>query len=75
VNCNKIYVLYVTNCSNIRYKLATERGADQIMVLHQGEIVERGNHEELMKRRGRYYKMYQLQKGELDTFDKLPLNK
>jgi ATP-binding cassette subfamily B protein len=33
-------------------------------VLHRGEIVERGNHDALMELRGRYYKMYQLQKGE-----------
>jgi ATP-binding cassette subfamily B multidrug efflux pump len=33
-------------------------------VLNRGEIVERGNHEKLMALEGRYYKMYQLQKGE-----------
>ncbi|WP_309568627.1 ABC transporter ATP-binding protein [Paenibacillus sp. sptzw28] len=48
----------------IAHRLSTIREADQILVLHRGEIVERGNHDELMALEGRYYKMYQLQKGE-----------
>jgi ATP-binding cassette, subfamily B, multidrug efflux pump len=45
----------------IAHRLSTIRSADQILVLDRGIIVERGTHEELMERRGRYYKMYQLQ--------------
>lgn len=48
----------------IAHRLSTIREADRICVLHRGEIVESGNHEELMAQQGRYYKMYQLQKGE-----------
>ncbi|MFS1514187.1 ABC transporter ATP-binding protein [Chengkuizengella sp. SCS-71B] len=48
----------------IAHRLSTIRDADQILVLHRGEIVERGNHDELMELKGRYHKMYQLQKGE-----------
>ncbi|WP_442602347.1 ABC transporter ATP-binding protein [Paenibacillus sp. KN14-4R] len=47
----------------IAHRLSTIREADQILVLHRGEIVERGNHDELMALEGRYFKMYQLQKG------------
>ncbi|MCZ8514087.1 ABC transporter ATP-binding protein [Paenibacillus filicis] len=47
----------------IAHRLSTIREADQILVLHRGEIVERGNHEQLMLRQGRYYRMYQLQSG------------
>ncbi|MFC5403428.1 ABC transporter ATP-binding protein [Cohnella soli] len=48
----------------IAHRLSTIREAEQILVLHRGEIVERGNHDELMALEGRYFKMYQLQKGE-----------
>ncbi|WNQ10578.1 ABC transporter ATP-binding protein [Paenibacillus aurantius] len=47
----------------IAHRLSTIKEADQILVLHRGEIVERGSHEELMRRQGRYYRMYRLQVG------------
>jgi len=47
----------------IAHRLSTIRSADQILVMHRGEIVEKGNHEELMQHKGRYYQMYQLQQG------------
>lgn len=47
----------------IAHRLSTIRNADQILVLHRGEIVEKGSHDELMKLGGRYYQMYQLQQG------------
>lgn len=47
----------------IAHRLSTIRNADQIIVLDHGEIVEKGNHEELMEKKGRYYQMYQLQQG------------
>jgi ATP-binding cassette, subfamily B, multidrug efflux pump len=47
----------------IAHRLSTIKNADQILVLDRGEIVEKGNHDELMKTKGRYYQMYQLQQG------------
>lgn len=47
----------------IAHRLSTIRTADQILVLDRGRIVERGNHEELMRLGGKYYAMYQLQLG------------
>lgn len=45
----------------IAHRLSTIQDAEQILVLHQGEIVERGNHQELLAKRGLYHKMYLLQ--------------
>jgi subfamily B ATP-binding cassette protein MsbA len=42
----------------IAHRLSTIRRADQILVVEQGLIVERGNHEELLAARGRYYDLY-----------------
>lgn len=42
----------------IAHRLSTIRNSDLILVMEQGEIVERGNHDELMKERGRYYNLY-----------------
>jgi ATP-binding cassette subfamily B protein len=47
----------------IAHRLSTIRSADQILVLHKGQIVERGSHDELMALGGRYFRMYQLQLG------------
>lgn len=47
----------------IAHRLSTIKSADQILVLDHGEIVERGNHDDLMRQQGRYYQMYQLQQG------------
>ncbi|WP_411503323.1 ABC transporter ATP-binding protein [Brevibacillus centrosporus] len=48
----------------IAHRLSTIKNADQILVLDRGSIVERGRHEDLMAKRGKYFQMYQLQQGE-----------
>ncbi|MHB1610557.1 MAG: ABC transporter ATP-binding protein [Sulfobacillus sp.] len=47
----------------IAHRLSTIQDADLILVLHHGEIVERGTHQELLSREGLYHKMYLLQQG------------
>ena len=42
----------------IAHRLSTVRNSDVIMVLDHGEIIERGNHDELIERRGKYYQLY-----------------
>lgn len=42
----------------IAHRLSTVRNADAIMVLDHGQIIERGNHEELLAQKGRYYQLY-----------------
>lgn len=49
----------------IAHRLSTIRNADQILVLHQGEIVEQGTHDELLAGQGRYRQMYELQQGNV----------
>jgi len=48
-------------CFVVAHRLSTIRNADCILVVRDGNVVERGNHEELMKLRGFYYEMHQAQ--------------
>ena len=42
----------------IAHRLSTVRNANAIMVLEQGQIIERGDHEDLLAMRGGYYELY-----------------
>jgi ATP-binding cassette subfamily B protein len=45
----------------IAHRLSTVQNVDQILVMHKGRIRERGDHQELLARRGLYWRLYQLQ--------------
>jgi ATP-binding cassette subfamily B protein len=42
----------------IAHRLSTIRNSDAIMVLEHGRIIERGEHDELLKQKGTYYQLY-----------------
>lgn len=48
----------------IAHRLSTVKNADKILVLHKGKLEELGTHEELLERKGLYYKLYQYQTRE-----------
>jgi len=50
----------------VAHRLSTIRKADKILVLEKGKIVEIGNHEELIKKKGAYHKFYSLQFKDSD---------
>lgn len=45
----------------VAHRLSTVRDADRIVVIHRGEKAEEGSHDDLMARKGLYYRLYQLQ--------------
>lgn len=53
----------------IAHRLSTIQDAELILVLHQGEIVERGTHQELLALKGLYHKMYLLQNGSVERVE------
>jgi ATP-binding cassette subfamily B multidrug efflux pump len=53
----------------IAHRLATIRGADRILVLQDGEIIEQGNHDELMEMGGLYSRLYSMNYA---SFDDIP---
>lgn len=50
----------------IAHRIASVKSADLILVLENGRVVEQGNHEELMKLKGQYYKVFETQFGNFD---------
>jgi len=45
----------------VAHRLSTVRGADRILVMHRGRIIESGTHSRLMEQRGFYYRLHQLE--------------
>ena len=63
-------------CIIAAHRLSTIQKADEILVIHQGRIAERGRHDELLKKEGIYYRLYQLQyKEELEPEVEEPVTK
>lgn len=58
----------------IAHRLFTIRSYDIIYVMDKGKIVEEGNHESLLKKKGYYYKLYVSQVGSLEERDNLFIN-
>ena len=49
----------------IAHRLATVKNCDEILVLDQGEIIEKGSHEELLEKKGKYYYLWEMQQGNI----------
>ena len=45
----------------VAHRLSTIQHADNIILIKHGEIIEQGNHQELLKKKGQYYNLYRLQ--------------
>lgn len=45
----------------IAHRLSTIRDADKIVVMDQGRVMEIGNHDELLEKKGKYYELYMTQ--------------
>jgi ABC-type multidrug transport system fused ATPase/permease subunit len=54
----------------IAHRLSTVRASDQILIVEKGQIVERGQHDELLSRCGRYHELYLSQHSiEIDRLE------
>jgi len=51
----------------IAHRLSTIRGADTILVMDRGHIIEQGSHDELLAQRGAYFSLYQRQSLEREV--------
>ena len=51
----------------IAHRLSTVRGADHIMTIDRGRLVEDGTHEDLLRRGGRYAQLHRIQAGRADV--------
>ena len=58
----------------IGHRISAVRDADEILILENGKVLERGTHENLMRRRGQYYHTWCVQYGEEATAQNRPLS-
>ncbi|MGG5252703.1 ABC transporter ATP-binding protein [Neobacillus sp. SM06] len=59
-------VLQEKTCFIIAHRISSVKEADLILVMNNGNIIERGKHEELLKKKGYYYHVYKNQFGDFD---------
>ena len=55
----------------IAHRLSTIKNADKILVMHQGKVVEQGNHQELLALHGHYAQLYHVQQGVLSAAEEV----
>ncbi len=72
---NSIMNTIISNYNNetiilISHRLSNIKNVDRIYFLHNGSITEEGSHEQLMQKKGRYYKMYNIQAQKYSEGDK-----
>lgn len=58
----------------IAHRLATVKNCDVIIVMDKGEIIEQGSHEELLERKGQYYRLWEMQQGNFKVKDELKID-
>lgn len=56
----------------VAHRLSTIRNCDLILVMEHGKIVERGNHDELMAKQGKYYELWSMQQGIFQRKEEKP---
>ncbi len=59
----------------IAHRISSIKDADQILVLDNGELIESGTHEELLKKEGYYYTVFHHQYGDFDSFSRREVQK
>ena len=66
-----VKVMNISTTIVVAHRLSTIQHSDKIIVMDHGEIIERGNHFDLLRQKGHYYKLYELQFEHQEKHDAL----